>query len=271
MAFCSNCGKELDTGVAFCPACGKAVNNRTDQPTSQNNTSKPDANTQSAAQPQSAPATPVQGANPNPNPVPNPNPNPNPVPNPNPNPNPASAPATPPVFNPFAPNTANSQVGTTPTFTPVSPPPSKTNATLALVFGIASLLLPCLCCCASYFAMVGSVVAGILAIVFACLSKKDSGGKMKGMAIAGMVFGIIGIVMAILLVLASIGATALFSTQAGLDNFASWLGNTFGEEFEEQFRDALEQEDFWDQARNLDLRRLPIWQNRLPVPGAVYA
>ena len=32
MAFCSNCGKNIDNGIKFCPYCGNAVNNPNNEP-----------------------------------------------------------------------------------------------------------------------------------------------------------------------------------------------------------------------------------------------
>ncbi len=83
----------------------------------------------------------------------------------------------------------------------------------ALVLGIVSVASCCLCCCLAYLSLLVMFVCGILAIVFACLSKKETEDKkMSGMAIAGLILGIAGLVIALvsllLLVtsLATIGA-----------------------------------------------------------------
>lgn len=64
--------------------------------------------------------------------------------------------------------------------------PNNGMAIGALVCGIVSILL---CCCCG----IGAVVA-IVGIVLAVLSKKANGGKMSGMAVAGLVCSIIGVV-----------------------------------------------------------------------------
>ena len=61
-------------------------------------------------------------------------------------------------------------------------------AVAALVLGIASLAIP-----------YGGPVLGILAIVFAVLARKKQPEK-KGMATAGLVMGIIGVVWGVILV-----------------------------------------------------------------------
>ena len=58
----------------------------------------------------------------------------------------------------------------------------------ALICGILAILT---CCCYG----VGGIVFGIAAIVLACVSKKESGGIMPSIALAGMICGIVGIVL----------------------------------------------------------------------------
>lgn len=80
---------------------------------------------------------------------------------------------------------------------------SSTNikAILSLVFGILSIIL---CCC---YGIIGAIV-GIVGIVMAVLSKKDNMGRFSGMAIAGLVCSVIGVVLgAIYLILWAIGST----------------------------------------------------------------
>lgn len=74
-------------------------------------------------------------------------------------------------------------------------------AVASLVCGIFSLLL---CCCYG----VPAIILGIIAIVLAVLSKKDNMGQMPGMAVAGLVLGIIGIVMGVIYILVLILAVA---------------------------------------------------------------
>ena len=63
-------------------------------------------------------------------------------------------------------------------------------AIASLVFGILSILT---CCC---FGIPG-IVMGIVAIVLAFISRHENGSRMPSMAIAGMICGIIGILLSI--------------------------------------------------------------------------
>ena len=76
----------------------------------------------------------------------------------------------------------------------------KKYAIASLCLGIASIVLYCCCCCLYYVA----IVTSILAIIFAILSKNANGGKMSGMAIAGLILGIIGIILFLLIVVLNI-------------------------------------------------------------------
>ncbi len=69
----------------------------------------------------------------------------------------------------------------------------------SLVLGILSLL----CCCIPYANCI-EVVICILAIVFGAVSKKNSDGKKSPFAIAGLVCGIIGLVLYIVLIIIGI-------------------------------------------------------------------
>ena len=74
----------------------------------------------------------------------------------------------------------------------VPPPPAghaKGFAIASLCLGIGSIFFTCICCCLFYIAF----IPAILAIVFAVLAKRDNGGKMPGMATAGMILAIIGL------------------------------------------------------------------------------
>ena len=81
----------------------------------------------------------------------------------------------------------------------------------SLVCGIISVV----CCCIGY----GAVVLGILAVVFSILSRKNLG-YFDGMAIAGLVLGIVGFIL---------GAAILLSTYF------------IDEEFLEEYQKYLEQ------------------------------
>lgn len=67
-------------------------------------------------------------------------------------------------------------------------PKGNGKATASLVMGILSLLSCCTC--------LGGIVLGILAICFALISKLD--GKMKSEAKAGLILGIIGLVLTLI-------------------------------------------------------------------------
>ena len=84
-------------------------------------------------------------------------------------------------------------------FDPVesSKKPKRTFSIASLVLGIISVAGCCLCCCIPVM-----FVCGILAIVFAILSKKENENKkMSGMAIAGLILGVVGIVLVIVFTL----------------------------------------------------------------------
>lgn len=86
----------------------------------------------------------------------------------------------------------------------------KTNnmATTSLVMGIMSIVLSCCCC-------IGGVFGG-LAVLFACLSKTD--GPFDGKAMAGLITGIIGILLGIVGIIGWI-ALVLYQNPIGFDLF----------------------------------------------------
>lgn len=103
-----------------------------------------------------------------------------------------------PEFNPFptAPATGSA--------IPVQSP-KKTKAKLALVFGIFGFITPCICACASTFVSSGiGLILSILAIIFACVSRKDTGNRFSGLAATGLVFGILGILMSLVMLVIGI-------------------------------------------------------------------
>ena len=88
-------------------------------------------------------------------------------------------------------------------------------------FAIASLvlgILALLCCCLWYI----SLACGALSIAFAIIHKKRSG-DMGGMALAGMVCGIVGAVIALLIFGYSLALT--------LTN-PNWIEDFYGSDFE---------------------------------------
>ena len=84
-------------------------------------------------------------------------------------------------------------------------------AVASLVLGIVSLLT-CCCCCLDTFGMILTGVCAILAIVFAFLSKKNAGGKMDAKAIAGLILGIVAIVMLLAMLVVLVGTYTLLDS-----------------------------------------------------------
>ena len=90
-------------------------------------------------------------------------------------------------------------------FEPAQKKPQNGYAIASLVLGIVSVLCCCCCCFVDILGLILMGVAAILAIVFAFLSKKNTNGKMDGKAIAGLVLGIVAIVMLLLFLAAFVG------------------------------------------------------------------
>ena len=88
-------------------------------------------------------------------------------------------------------------------FEPAQKKPQNNYAIASLVLGIVSILCCCCCCFVETIGLIIMGVSAILAIVFAFLSKKNANGKMDAQAIAGLILGIVAIVI-LLLCLASI-------------------------------------------------------------------
>lgn len=86
---------------------------------------------------------------------------------------------------------------------PPANPPTNSRANTALILGIIAIAVSCLCCC---IFPVGFIL-GVLAIVFAVRSK--DGSSMTGKATAGMILGIIAILICIVLLIGFILEVAL--------------------------------------------------------------
>ena len=115
-------------------------------------------------------------------------------------------------------------------FEPVNLQPpghAKGYAIASLALGIASLV--CVCCCCGALFFVG-IPAGILAIVFAVLSRRDQGGKFSGMAIAGLILGIIGLILCLICCVLYIQFNAMLNDPEAM--------RAFLEELEQMYRDA---------------------------------
>ena len=83
-------------------------------------------------------------------------------------------------------------------------------ALASLVLGIVSLLS---CCCASTaIGMLAMGICAILAIVFAFVAKKNANGKMDAKAVAGLVLGIVAMVILLLFLLSIVGVYALIDS-----------------------------------------------------------
>jgi Na+/proline symporter len=98
-------------------------------------------------------------------------------------------------------------------------------AIASLVLGIVALL-SCCCCCSSGLGLFVMGVSAVLAIVFAFLSKKNTNGKMDAKAIAGLVLGIVAIVVLICLAVAVVGMYAMIDT-VPQDELLTMLENTY--------------------------------------------
>ena len=115
----------------------------------------------------------------------------------------------------------------------------------ALVLGIVSVAGCCLCCCIAYFALLVTFVCGILAVVFACLAKKETENKkMSGMAIAGLILGIAGIVIALVSLLLLVVSLATIGSMTD-EELLLFLEETFkplmSEEEYAEFLDAFQE------------------------------
>lgn len=102
----------------------------------------------------------------------------------------------------------------------------------SLSLGIASVVVCCCCCCLYYIAIALAVVA----IVMACLAKRDNGGKMPPMAIAGMILAIIGIVLFLCFI-----AFEVFFNSMSDEELAAMLDPFFQEAYGMSFEEFMEQ------------------------------
>ena len=117
-----------------------------------------------------------------------------------------------------------------PNFAPAQPPQghAKGYALTSMILGIASLFFACLCCCLYYI----SIVLSILSIAMAFLAKRDNGGKMPGMAIAGLICAIVGLVGFIIMLVFEISISNMDESSiiAFLDQFyMEYFGVSFSD------------------------------------------
>ena len=130
-------------------------------------------------------------------------------------------------------------------FEQVPPAPASRGAKgfsiAALSLGIASIAGTCCCCCCGLFFI--PLLCGVLAIVFAILAKvRSQDKKFSGLAIAGLILGIIGVVLSLiffsfLLVIPSmideeflLEYEAILREELGDEMFEEYFGEIFSEE-----------------------------------------
>ena len=97
-------------------------------------------------------------------------------------------------------------------FEPAQKKPQNGYAIASLVLGIVSVLCCCCCCFTETIGLIIMGVSAVLAIVFAFLSKKNTNGKMDGKAIAGLILGIVAIVMLLLFLAAIVGVYSMMGS-----------------------------------------------------------
>ena len=104
-------------------------------------------------------------------------------------------------------------------------------AITSFVCGIVGVLA---CCCCIYLA---NLILGALAVIFAIVAAKKSK-KMPGLAIAGLILGIIA-----LLIFLALFAFELWITSISEDEFNMMIGDAirdaFGEEFYEEYMNEM--------------------------------
>ncbi len=140
-------------------------------------------------------------------------------------------------FN-FQPEVPNPYAG----FEPNQPKKKKNSFSVAsLVLGIVSIAGCCCCCCSDILGLITMGVAGVLAIVFAFVSKKDNENKkMDGKAIAGLILGIIAIVMLLLTLIAVFGAFSVLGSMTEDELLAFFEENLKPMVDEETYNDFIE-------------------------------
>lgn len=111
-------------------------------------------------------------------------------------------------------------------FEPAQKKPQNGFAIASLVLGIVSVLCCCCCCFADTLGLIVMGVAAILAIVFAFLSKKNTNGKMDGKAIAGLILGIVAILVLLLFLVALVGVYTMIG-QVSQEEVLAFVEETY--------------------------------------------
>lgn len=110
-------------------------------------------------------------------------------------------------------------------------------AIASLVLGIVSLFTLCCCCICNAFFI--PMITAVLAIVFAILAKNQSTGKkFPGMAIAGLILGIVGLLLSVLLMGIFLFLPDIMSEDF-LKEYEAFIRAEMGDEFFEEYRDAM--------------------------------
>ena len=121
---------------------------------------------------------------------------------------------------------------------PYGPPPSSGMAIAAMILGIVGLVLPC----------VGlwmiSPICSILAVILGFMAKgkvQAGTGSGKGMAIAGIVCGFVGIAIGLLFVACLVLGVAVLDQAAQSPEFQQAV-EQFGEQMEKAMEEAAEKQ-----------------------------
>ena len=119
---------------------------------------------------------------------------------------------------------------------------SSWKATLSLILGIVSFLAPLLTDIWPIPLGVLGVVSGVVAILFAILSIKETNRRLSGMALAGAILGILGLCISLIVLMFAI----VYMLMAPfLPNFSdatevyNWIYGNYGEEAAKTFESFM--------------------------------
>lgn len=120
--------------------------------------------------------------------------------------------------------------------------PHKSGRGFAIASMVLGIVAVCLCCCCCGILYWVSGLLGVLAIVFAILTKTSTG-KFHGMAIAGLILGILAIL--------------LFLMMLSLD---IWAASVTPEEFAALMRDLIDDEEVYEEYMDM-MRESGMWES----------
>lgn len=103
----------------------------------------------------------------------------------------------------------------------------------SMVLGILAIL-SCCCCCASVIFIPVMGLLGVGAIVLAIIVKVKTG-KFDGMALAGLILGILSIIVCLIAV-----AMLLYVMSIPLEELEKILADAFGEDFSKDFMKGIQ-------------------------------